>query len=82
MTKKLYLPALLSLLLLGGCTSYFSKYQTRYRIVTTNGQHYYSDSKPDFDKSAGVYELEDLDGNEFRLKQGLIHSVEKYKYRK
>ncbi len=82
MTKKIYLPALLSLLLLGGCTNYFSKYQTHYRIVTTNGQHYYSDSKPDLDESASVYEIEDLDGNTRRVKKSLIHQIEKYKHKK
>ncbi len=82
MTNKLYLPTLLSLLLLGGCTNYFSKYQTHYRIVTTNGQHYYSDSKPDLDKSTGVYKIEDLDGNTHHIKQGLIYQVEKYKHKK
>ncbi len=82
MTKKLYLPALLSLLLLGGCTNYFSKYQTNYRILTTNGQHYYSDSKPDLDESAGIYEIKDLDGNKHRIKKDLIYKVEKYKHRK
>ncbi len=82
MTKKLYLPALLSLLLLGGCTNYFSKYQTNYRIVTTTGQHYYSASEPDLNESAGVYEIEDLDGNEYRVKQDLIYKVEKYKHKK
>ncbi len=82
MTKKLYLPALLSLLVLGGCTNYFSKYQTNYRIVTTTGQHYYSASKPRLENSAGVYEIKDLDGNKHRVKQDVIYKVEKYKHKK
>ncbi len=82
MTKKIYLSALLSFLLLGGCTNYFSKYQTVYRIETTDGHRYYSNSKPDLDKSAGVYEIEDLDGNEYRVKENLIYKVEKYKHKK
>ncbi len=82
MIKKLYLPALLSLLLLGGCTNYFSKYQTNYRILAKNGQHYYTESKPDLDETAGVYKFKDLDGNKHRIKQKLIYKVEKYKYRK
>lgn len=81
MTKK-FLSILLPLLFLGGCANYFSEYRTVYRIETTDGQRYYSNSQPDLNKSAGIYEIEDLDGNEYRIKQDLIYKVEKYKHKK
>lgn len=68
--------------LLGGCTSnYFSNYETVYRIETTGGERYYSESKPDLNNN-GYYEIEDLDGNDYQIKKELIYKVEKYKHRK
>ncbi|MBS9778173.1 MAG: DUF903 domain-containing protein [Gammaproteobacteria bacterium] len=67
---------------LSGCTNYFSDYNTVYRIETTDGQRYYSDSKPDLNESQGIYEIEDLDNNEYRIKKELIYKIEKYKHRK
>ncbi|PID66366.1 MAG: hypothetical protein CR975_03390 [Gammaproteobacteria bacterium] len=81
MTKKLSF-ALLSLLLLSACTNYFSQYRTVYRIETTDGHRYYSSRQPSLNKSAGIYEIKDLDGNEYRIKQDLIYKVEKYKHKK
>ncbi len=82
MTKKSYLLALSSFLLLTGCSNYLSKYRTNYRIETTDGHRYYSESEPKLNKSAGIYEIEDLDGNEYQVKQDLIYKVEKYKHKK
>ncbi|PIE45674.1 MAG: hypothetical protein CSA45_02115 [Gammaproteobacteria bacterium] len=79
--KRLILAVFIALLL-GGCGNYFSRYNTVYRIQTTNGDHYYSDSQPDLNSSAGVYEIEDLDGNEYQIRKEQIHTIEKYKYHK
>lgn len=80
--KKPLISALFATLLLSGCSNYFSDYNTVYRIETTDGQRYYSDSKPDLNESAGIYEIEDLDGNDYRIKKDLIYKIEKYKHRK
>lgn len=80
--KRSLFPSLIALLLLAGCTNYFSHYRTVYRIETTDGQRYYSNSQPDLNKSAGIYEIKDLDGNEYRVKQDLIYKIEKYKHKK
>lgn len=80
MIKKQLIPLLL-IGLLSGCSN-FSDYRTVYRIETTGGERYYSESQPDLDKSTGVYEIEDLDGNRYQLKQDLIYKIEKYKHRK
>lgn len=80
--KRSLFSSLMALLLLAGCTNYFSQYRTVYRIETTDGQRYYSNSQPDLNKSAGIYEIEDLDGNEYRVKQDLIYKIEKYKHKK
>lgn len=69
-------------LLLSGCANYFSNYRTVYRIETTSGERYYSDSEPDFDKRKNIYYIEDLDGNEYQLDKARIYQVEKFKYRK
>lgn len=82
MMKKSVITLLFALSLISGCSNYFSNYNTVYRIETTNGERFYSDSKPDLNKSAGVYEIEDLDGNEYRVKKELIYKIEKYKHRK
>lgn len=78
---KPFFYALLAGTLLSGCSNYFSNYETVYRIETSNGERYYSDSKPDLN-NAGYYEIEDLDGNEYQIKKNLIYKVEKYKHRK
>ncbi len=67
---------------LSGCSNYFSNYKTVYRIETTNGQRYYSNSKPDLNEAQGIYEVEDLDGNDYRFKKDLIYKIEKYKHKK
>lgn len=77
---KPFLYALLASTLLTGCSNYFSNYETVYRIETSNGERYYSDSEPDL--SNGVYIIEDLDGNEYQVKKELIYKVEKYTHRK
>lgn len=74
--------ALIATVLLSGCSSYFTDYQTVYRIETTNGERYYSEDEPDLDKAKGIYELEDLDGNTYNIKQELIYKVEKFKHKK
>lgn len=67
---------------LGGCSNYFSNYRTVYRIETTSGERYYSDSEPDFDKKNNTYSIEDLDGNEYQLDKARVYQVEKFKHRK
>ncbi|PID63713.1 MAG: hypothetical protein CR974_01080 [Gammaproteobacteria bacterium] len=79
---KKQLPILLLVALLAGCANYFSNYRTVYRIETTTGQRYYSDSEPDFDASSNTYEIEDLDGNEYQLSKGRIHKIQKFKHKK
>lgn len=74
------LPFALILIVLAGCSN-FSKYRTVYRIETTSGERYYSDNKPDL-VGDEYYQIEDLDGNDYRLKKDAIYKVEKYKHRK
>lgn len=79
MKPSLYI--LLVGILLSGCSSnYFSNYETVYRIETSDGERYYSSSKPDLNNDH--YEIEDLDGNEYQIKKDLIYKIEKYKHRK
>ncbi len=79
--KKRFFTLLLAVSLTG-CAGYFNDYRTVYRIETTTGERYYSDSEPDFDESANVYSLEDLDGNEYQLDKGRIHSIKKFKHKR
>ncbi len=79
---KFVLSALLITGLLSGCSNYFSNYRTVYRIETTDGDRYYSESEPDLNAAAGLYEITDLDGNEYKIPQDAIYQVEKYKHRK
>ncbi len=79
---KRLLTVLLSLAFLGGCSNYFSDYRTVYRIETTTGERYYSDSEPDLDSSNNRYEIEDLDGNTYQFDKGRIHKIEKFKHKK
>lgn len=77
-----FLAVLLVALLSGGCSNYFSNYRTVYRIETTDGERFYSDSEPDLDKAKDTYEITDLDGNEYKIPADTIFQVEKYKHRK
>lgn len=74
--------ALATATLLSGCSSYFTDYKTVYRIETTNGERYYSEDEPNLSKAKGIYEVEDLDGNTYNIKQELIYKVEKFKHKK
>ncbi len=76
------LSAILFTVLLGGCSNYFSNYRTVYRIETTTGERYYSDDEPDLNDSQGVYYLEDLDGNTYRIEKAQMYKIEKFKHRK
>lgn len=79
---KTLLSTLTLTFLLAGCTNYFSDFRTVYRIETTSGERYYSDDEPSLNKRQGVYEIEDLDGNEYEIKQELIYKVDKFKHKK
>lgn len=79
---KTLLSTVLLAFVLGGCANYLSDYRTVYRIETTTGERYYSDDEPDLNESAGVYEIEDLDGNSYRIEKDRIYKVEKFKHRK
>lgn len=79
---KTLFPAIFFTLLLGGCANYFSDYRSVYRIETTTGERYYSDDEPDLNENASVYEIEDLDGNNYRIAKDGIYKIEKFKHRK
>lgn len=79
--KHTQLP-LIAAFLLGGCSSYFGDYQTVYRIETTNGERYYSEDEPRLNKKQESYEIEDLDGNRYTIRQTLLYKVEKFKHKK
>ncbi len=79
---KKILSTLLLVSLLTGCSNYFSKYQSVYRIETTSGVRYYSQNEPDFDEAQSVYEVEDLDGNRYELPKSAIYKIEKYRHLK
>lgn len=79
MKSKLIIP---TALLIAGCSSYFSDYQTVYRIETTNGERYYSESEPRLKRNQTLYHIEDLDGNKYQIKQSLIYKIEKFKHKK
>ncbi len=79
---KTRLSALFFVLFLAACSNYFSDYRTVYRIETTSGERYYSDSEPKFDDKEAAYVIEDLDGNVYRFEKSRIHEIEKYKHKK
>ncbi len=79
---KKILSTLLLTALLTGCSNYFSRYDSVYRIETTTGVRYYSEGEPDFNEAQGVYEVEDLDGNSYQLPKTSIYKIEKYRHLK
>ena len=81
MIKNTLILGTLAASLLGGCDS-FSKDKTVYRIETNYNQRYYTESEPKLNKKKGIYEIEDLDGNQYKIKQDSIYKIEKYKHKK
>lgn len=79
--KKLILTIFITFLLTS-CTNYFSDYRTVYRIESTTGDRYYSNTQPNFNESVGTYKIEDLDGNAYHLDKDRIYKIEKFKHRK
>lgn len=73
---------ILTSLIIAGCGSYFSDFQTVYRIETTNGERYYSKSEPRLKRNQSLYNIEDLDGNKYQVKPTLIYKIEKFKHKK
>lgn len=77
---KNFLPAVLLMCAVTGCANYFSNYRTVYRVETTTGERYYTDSEPK--ENNDMYTFKDLDGNRYQLKKGRISNVEKFKHKK
>ncbi len=75
MIRFLLLTTVFSMLV--GC----STKTTIYRIETTSGNILYSEDEPDLNDN-DYYEVEDLDGNEYKIKSNLLFKVEKYTRKK